>query len=113
VEEKRREKNDMAILIRLICVIGVLSLGASVAEQPEPPLLTNVSYPADASIVKSVQIALRKRHYYQGQSTGFLGQRTGAAIERFQMDHGLRVKPVIDRPLLIALGIVNGPTVYH
>jgi hypothetical protein len=103
----------MAILIRLIWVIGVLSLGACTAEQPEPPLLTNVWYPADASTVKSVQIALRKRHYYQGAADGFLGQETGAAIERFQMDHGLRVKPVIDRPLLVALGIVNGPKIYR
>jgi len=103
----------MAIAIRLICVIGVLSLGACTACQPEPPLLTNVWYPTDESIVTSVQIALRKRHYYQGVVDGFFGEGTGIAIERFQMDHCLRVRPVINRPLLIALGIVNGPTVYR
>jgi len=103
----------MAIVIRLICVIGVLSLGACTAEHSEPPLLTNAWYPSDPSIVTSVQIALRERHYYQGAVDGFLGGKTGLAIERFQMDHGLRVKPVIDRPLLIALGIEKGPTVYR
>jgi peptidoglycan hydrolase-like protein with peptidoglycan-binding domain len=99
-------------IVRLICLIGILSLGAY-AEQPEPPLLPSVMYTSDASTVKAVQLALRKRDYYTGAADGFLGQGTGDAIQRFQMDHGLQVKPVISRSLLIALGIANRPLLYR
>jgi peptidoglycan hydrolase-like protein with peptidoglycan-binding domain len=97
----------MAIVIRLICLVGTLSLGACNCCQPEPPLLTRVMYSADASTIRAVQIALRRRQYYTGATDGFLGYATGNAIQRFQMDHCLRVKAVIDRPLLIALGLAS------
>ena len=51
--------------------------------------------------------SLRQRHYYHGQLDGFFGQATAVAIERFQMDHDLYVKGVIDRQLLLALGITK------
>jgi Putative peptidoglycan binding domain. len=58
-------------------------------------------------MVKEVQIALRNRGYYAGVVDGWLGQDTGFGIQRFQVDHGLRVKPTIERPLLLSLGIVS------
>jgi peptidoglycan hydrolase-like protein with peptidoglycan-binding domain len=58
-------------------------------------------------VVKEVQIALRNRGYYAGVVDGYLGQDTGYGIQRFQVDHGMRVKPTIDRPLLVSLGIVR------
>jgi peptidoglycan hydrolase-like protein with peptidoglycan-binding domain len=54
-----------------------------------------------------VQSALRQRHYYHEQVDGFFGQATAVAIERFQMDRDLYVKGVIDRQLLLALGIAE------
>jgi peptidoglycan hydrolase-like protein with peptidoglycan-binding domain len=58
-------------------------------------------------VVREVQIALRDRGYYAGVVDGYLGQDTGYGIQRFQIDHDLRVKPTIDRPLLVSLGIVS------
>jgi len=61
--------------------------------------------PTGTATIKAVQSALRQRHYYHDQVDGFFGQAT--AIERFQMDHDLYVKGVIDRQLLLALGITK------
>ena len=62
-------------------------------------------YSTDSGTVRAVQNALRKRHYYAVEVDGFEGQATGDAIQRFQIAHGLRVRPVIDPSLLRALGI--------
>jgi peptidoglycan hydrolase-like protein with peptidoglycan-binding domain len=100
----------MRLISRLICVIAALSLAACANGQPEPPLLpSNVTWSAEARTTRAVQAALQKRHYYWGTVDGYFGQATGDAIERFQIDNGLRVKPVIDRPLLNALGIAGPP----
>jgi peptidoglycan hydrolase-like protein with peptidoglycan-binding domain len=47
-----------------------------------------------------VQRALRDHGYDKGSITGFIGKNTAEAIERFQIDHGLPVRPVADRFLL-------------
>jgi peptidoglycan hydrolase-like protein with peptidoglycan-binding domain len=99
----------VTLITRLICVIAPLSLVAC-AEQPEPPLLpSNVTWSADPRTVRAVQATLQNRHYYAGLIDGYFGQATGDAIERFRIDHGLRVKPVIDRSLLNALETAASP----
>jgi peptidoglycan hydrolase-like protein with peptidoglycan-binding domain len=55
--------------------------------------------------VRKVQLALRSRGYYAGLIDGFIGQNTAIGIQRFQIDHDQKVIPVIDRSLLISLGI--------
>jgi Putative peptidoglycan binding domain len=103
----KREVQDVIVgVLRLICLIGVLS-SVACSCQSEPPLLPSARYNADPSAVRAVQIALRNRHYYKGATDGFLGEETGIAIQLFQMDHCLRVKPLVDRSLLIALDIAN------
>jgi hypothetical protein len=97
------------LITRLVCVIGGLSLAACAKEQPETPLLPNVVYGADVRTVRAVQATLQQRHYYGGAIDGYFGQATGDAIERFEIDHFLRVKPVIDRLLLNALEIAASP----
>jgi len=109
----RRNKANIAIAIRRICLVGALALEACSAEKPEPPLLPDVMYTNDARTVRAVQSALRQRHYYTAEVDGFFGQATGDAIQRFEMDHGLRVKPVISRSLLTALGMANNPRSYQ
>jgi peptidoglycan hydrolase-like protein with peptidoglycan-binding domain len=97
----------MAEISRLILLIGtIVALGACSDEQL-PPVDSRVTYPQNHAIVREVQISLRKRGYYAGIIDGFLGQDTAIAIQRFQMDHGQTVKPVIERPLLVSLGIRN------
>jgi peptidoglycan hydrolase-like protein with peptidoglycan-binding domain len=97
----------MGKIPRLIFLIGAaVSLGACTSEQVPPPLSHAMDH-STSHVVMEVQIALRDRGYYAGVVDGYLGQDTGYGIQRFQVDHGLRVKPTIDRPLLISLGIVS------
>lgn len=97
----------MADRSRLIVLIGVIvSLGAC-SNQPVPPLKSQGFYPTNPATVRKVQIALRNRGYYAGVVDGFLGDGTATGIQRLQIDRGERVKPIIDRPLLISLGIAG------
>jgi hypothetical protein len=97
----------MAGIARLILLVGTaVSLGACTSEQV--PL--SLSHPMDHSnsaIVRKVQIALRDRGYYAGVVDGFLGQDTAFGIQTFQVDQCQRVKPVVDRTLLVSLGLAN------
>jgi peptidoglycan hydrolase-like protein with peptidoglycan-binding domain len=73
-------------------------LGACKTNEPQgtpPPSVTSTG----TATIKAVQSALRQRHYYHEQVDGFFGQATAIAIERFQIDHDLYVKGVIDRQL--------------
>jgi hypothetical protein len=61
----------------------------------------------DQRQLRQVQIALRRQGYYSGYADGFLGDRTARAISRFQLDHEQPVRPVVNRWLLVNLGIVS------
>ena len=92
---------------RLIILIEVaLCLGACSDEQVPPPK-SQAIYPANPAIVRKVQIALRNRGYYADAADGYLGENTAIGIQRFQVDHYQRVRPVIDRSLLVSLGIAS------
>ena len=96
----------MAGLMRiLLSTAAAVTLGAC-SSQVALPLHPQVMYymPA-AATVKKVQIALRDRGYYASAVDGFLGYNTDVAISRFQVDTCQRVKPIIDRSLLVSLGI--------
>ena len=97
----------MAGITRLIFLLGTaFSLGACTGEETPLPL----SHPTDngnSADVRKVQVALRERGYYAGVVDGYLGQDTAFGIQRFQVDHCQRVKPIVDRPLLVSLEIVN------
>jgi hypothetical protein len=67
----------------------------------------SIVYHGSPMIVRKVQIALRNRGYYHGLVDGYLGQGTGIAIQMFQIDHSIRVIPLLDPSLLIALGITR------
>lgn len=97
----------MARIPRLIFLLGTaFSLGACTSEQLSPPLPQSM-YQNNPRNIRKVQIALRDRGDYAGFVDGYLGQYTGDGIQRFEVEHCLRVKPVIDRSLLVSLGIVN------
>lgn len=97
----------MGKIPQLILLVGAaVSLGACTSEQVPPPLSHAMDH-STSQVVREVQIALRNRGYYAGVVDGYLGQDTGYGIQRFQVDRGLRVKPTIDRPLLVSLGIVS------
>jgi len=95
------------IVVRALCLIGMLGAGTLGPNQLEAAPSANVMYSTDSKTVRAVQNALRQRHYYSGDVDGLFGLATGIAIQRFQVDQGLPVKGVIDRSLLVALGITN------
>jgi peptidoglycan hydrolase-like protein with peptidoglycan-binding domain len=55
-------------------------------------------------IVKRVQLALRNRGYYTGPISGYLGENTQIAIQKFQVFHCCAVAPLVTRWVLVALG---------
>ena len=88
-------------------LVGVaVYLGACTNEQVPAPL-PQAMYQDNPRNTRKVQIALRDRGDYAGYVDGYLGQYTGDGIQRFQVEHCQRVKPIIDRSLLVSLGIAN------
>jgi Putative peptidoglycan binding domain len=97
----------MAGISRLIFLLGTaLSLGACTGEQVPPAVAQPMDH-SNPAMVRKVQIALRNRGYYAGVVDGYLGQDTAFGIQRFQVDNGQRVQPIVDRPLLVSLGIAS------
>jgi peptidoglycan hydrolase-like protein with peptidoglycan-binding domain len=92
---------------RYLFLIGVAFSLAVCTEAQVPPTEQSVAYHANPPIVRKVQMALRNRGYYHGLVDGFLGGATGNAIQRFQIDHSIRVIPLLDPSLLVALGIAR------
>jgi peptidoglycan hydrolase-like protein with peptidoglycan-binding domain len=90
----------LAILFTLSIAGNLYATGPEYGTSSVPVLLSQ----RDA-VVKQVQRALRQRGYYPHAIDGFLGQDTGEAIQRFEVDHCLRTAPLVTRQLLIALGI--------
>ncbi len=78
-----------------LLVVAAISLAICTKGQV-PPTEHSISYHANPVIVRKVQIALRNRGYYHGLVDGYLGQATGIAIERFQIDHSMRAVPLLD-----------------
>jgi hypothetical protein len=100
-------QSDLPQILQRILLMGVaVSLGACCDVQTPVPKSQGI-YPASSATVRKVQIALRNRGYYAGSIDGFLGQDTAVGIERFQIDRDERVMPIIDRSLLVSLGIAS------
>jgi hypothetical protein len=99
----------MASMIRILLSIGAaVSLGACSSQVALPLHRQIMYYMPGAATVRKVQIALRDRGYYAASTDGFLGYNTDVAIRRFQVDTCQRVKPIIDRSLLVSLGLAGG-----
>jgi hypothetical protein len=92
---------------RYLLLIGVAFSVGVCAEGQAPPTEHSVAYHANPVIVRKVQIALRNRGYYHDLVDGYLGEATGIAIQMFQIDHSIRVVPLLDPSLLVALGIAR------
>jgi hypothetical protein len=91
---------------KLLLIGAAISLAVS-TEGQVPPTERSVAYHDNPVIVRKVQIALRNRGYYHRLVDGYLGEDTGIAIQMFQIDHCIRVIPLLDPSLLIALGIAR------
>jgi peptidoglycan hydrolase-like protein with peptidoglycan-binding domain len=92
---------------RNLLLIGAAIFLAVSTEGQAPATERSIVYHANPVLVRKVQIALRNRGYYHGLVDGYLGQGTGIAIQRFQIDRSIRVIPILDPSLLISLGIAR------
>ena len=59
----------------------------------------------NASVVARVQERLARAGYYGGRIDGVMGPRTRYAIRAYERRHGLPADGVIDRRLLVTMGI--------
>src|SRR5260370_20380870 len=89
-----------------IFLIGV-AISLAVCTDGQLPSIAGSAMSFNPAIVRKVQIALRNRGYYHNLVDGYLGEATGIAIQRFQIDHCIRVIPLVDPSLLVALGIAS------
>ena len=65
----------------------------------------------DAQRARSIQEALIREHYLDGQPSGVWDDKSQKAMERFQADNGWQTKVVPDSRALIKLGL--GPDQEH
>jgi peptidoglycan hydrolase-like protein with peptidoglycan-binding domain len=65
----------------------------------------------DSERVQSIQEALIREHYLNGEATGTWNQASEDAMRRYQSDHGWQSKTVPDARALIKLGL--GPSHDH
>ena len=65
----------------------------------------------DSDRARSIQEALIREHYLNGQPTGTWNQASEDAMRKFQADHGWQSKTVPDSRALISLGL--GPSKDH
>jgi Putative peptidoglycan binding domain len=105
-------RNSVVMLISLAQIIGT-TVGSAHQKREYtqysivPAYLNDDERQLEERHLRQVQIALRQRGYYSGAADGFLGYRTDIAISRFQLKHCHPVRPVVDRWLLVNLGIVK------
>ena len=90
-----------------IFLIGVAFSLAACSDTKIVSIERSFSYHSNPALVRKVQIALRNRGYCHDLVDGYLGEGTGIAIQRFHIDHSIRVIPLVDPSPLISLGITR------
>jgi Putative peptidoglycan binding domain len=104
-------RQPCTIIFLALALYGVAMAAATGHARPADQYSGYAILPAykhyDPQRLREVQIALRRQGYYSGVADGFMGYRTDLAISRFQFDHEHPVRPVVDRWLLVNLGILR------
>lgn len=91
--------------VSVACSVPPPTSEAPLAGQPTPP--PRVAAKALVVQVKQVQQALIKAGYEPGPVDGLMGQKTRAAILRFQKDKGVEGSGYINQATMVALGLQN------
>ncbi|MEO5722657.1 MAG: peptidoglycan-binding domain-containing protein [Chthoniobacterales bacterium] len=96
----------------ILSTIALLGLHSTVSahetrRQHEPGIPLGSAYNSNGrdATVRQVQLALQRRGYYVGLTTGEFVFETRQSIRRFRAKHGLRVNGKIDRELLRSLAL--------
>jgi len=100
-------RNSALMLISLAQIIGTTVGSAHQKSVYNEYPIVPAYHHYDEQQLRQAQIVLRRLGYYSGAADGFLGYKTDIAISRFQLEHRHPVRPVVDRWLLVNLGIVR------
>ena len=95
----------------LLFALAAVSLSAVIARVPFVPggeTQTLSKLGSSGKEVTAIQDALRDRGLFQGESTGYYGTKTQAAVKQFQRQKGLTVDGIAGPQTLSALGISVG-----
>ena len=95
----------------LLFALAAVSLSAVIARVPFVPggeTQTLSKLGSSCKEVTAIQDALRDRGLFQGESTGYYGTKTQAAVKQFQRQKGLTVDGIAGPQTLSALGISVG-----
>ena len=95
----------------LLFALAAVSLSAAIARVPFVPggeTQTLSKLGSSGKEVTAIQDALRDRGLFQGESTGYYGTKTQAAVKQFQRQKGLTVDGIAGPQTLSALGISVG-----
>jgi peptidoglycan hydrolase-like protein with peptidoglycan-binding domain len=101
-------KQSLAAFGAVFWVIGAtVALGANTTSVREAQLSAQVGHYNTPANIRAVQQALRDRGYYHGVLDGHIGPDTANAIQLFQVNHDLKVRPLVSRELLLWLGFTR------
>ena len=100
-------RSSVVMLISLAPMMGTTVGSAHQKHEYNGYPIVSALHNHDERQLRKVQIALRHLGYYSGAADGFLGYRTDIAISRFQLERCHPVRPVVDRWLLVNLGIAK------
>lgn len=93
----------------VVATLAALALSAAASQQGHAAERGASQQVLAPDIVRDIQRGLNQRGYGAGSVDGVLGQRTRAAIARFQRDNSLPGRGQIDERSLAALGIIGLP----
>jgi peptidoglycan hydrolase-like protein with peptidoglycan-binding domain len=103
----RTKQLTAKLVFPVVTIFCTIFLNVIAAASPSAGSEQQAAYSHNRTIVRKVQIALQSRGYYASALDGYLGQATGDSIEWFQIDHSQKVIPLVDRALLVSLGIAS------
>ncbi len=87
----------------LVSLLGVPISGVAGAQSTDPSTVERT----DPATVRTAQRALRDRDHYSGPIDGLVEEETRKGLLRFQEQAGIDATGMVDRPTLVALGILE------
>lgn len=100
----------MNSFIKMVLVLAAVILCAAVAQssKPEETLAAYSRTGSTGTEVEEIQRVLKERGLFTGEITGYYGEQTRQAVNKFQKQQGLTQTGIADEATLKRLGITIG-----
>lgn len=100
----------MNSFIKMVLVLAAVILCAAVAQssKPEETLAAYSRTGSSGTEVEEIQRVLKERGLFTGEITGYYGEQTRQAVNKFQKQQGLTQTGIADEATLKRLGITIG-----